>query len=99
VNIKNQLGDTALMWAAAAGRMADVKALIEAKADLNLQDESGHTALMRAVMSRHRDVMTLLIKAGADQNITNNEGQTALEIMAAQLNLLSLIPGFNTLSI
>jgi ankyrin repeat protein len=43
-NVKNKLGGTALMWAAASGKDKAVRLLIDRGADLRLKDNDGVTA-------------------------------------------------------
>ena len=69
---------TPLITAAALGRVQVVKALIEAKADLNLQNKDGSTALHTAAFLCHPEIVEALLKAGADKAIKTNTGGTAL---------------------
>ena len=61
-------GQTALMWAAADGHAATVKALTDAKADLHIRSSGGFTALLFAVREGRIEVVRTLLKAGADVN-------------------------------
>lgn len=61
-------GDTALMWAAAAGHVDVVRLLIEAGADVRAVDNEGVTALHLARANGHAEVAAALIAAGADPN-------------------------------
>ena len=70
---------TLLITAAALGRVEVAKALIEAKADLNLQDKDGSTALITAAFLCHPEIVEALLKAGADNAIKTNTGATALD--------------------
>ena len=70
---------TLLITAAALGRVEVAKALIEAKADLNLQDKDGSTALITAAFLCHPEIVEALLKAGADKAIKTNTGATALD--------------------
>lgn len=66
-----------------------VKALIKAKANVNIRDRNGQTALINAVKladydseaSKHAllETLNLLTKARADVNIRDNYGKTALD--------------------
>jgi len=58
-----QEGD--LIEAASSCDLARVKALIEAKADVNAVSETGDTALCNAAANRHPDMVRLLKAAGA----------------------------------
>jgi len=55
-----------LHTAAAAGHVADVRALLVSEPLLNQRDEHGRTPIMRAVDAGHLDVLKELIEAGAD---------------------------------
>jgi ankyrin repeat protein len=69
VNAREQrYGDTALMWAAAAGHVDVVRLLIEAGADVRAVDDEGVTALHLARANGHTEVAAALLAAGADPN-------------------------------
>jgi ankyrin repeat protein len=70
---------TPLIAAAAVGHVEAAKALIEAKAGLNLQNKDGSTALITAAFMCHPEIVEALLKAGADKAIKNNTGTTALD--------------------
>ena len=61
-------GQTALMWAAAEGHAAVVRALLDAGADLHARLSSGFTPLLFAVREGRLDVVRVLLNAGADVN-------------------------------
>ena len=65
VNVKNNNGTTALIWAASNGHAKVVSALIAAGADVNVKNNNGTTALMWAAYNGHAKVVSLLKKAGA----------------------------------
>jgi serine/threonine-protein phosphatase 6 regulatory ankyrin repeat subunit B len=58
-------GFTALMMASANGRQEVVKALLDAKADVNARAGDGTTALIMAIQNNHPEVAQLLRSAGA----------------------------------
>ena len=71
VDLKEQHGQTALMWAAAEGHAAVVELLIEAGADFRTPlADSGFTPMFFAVRDGHLDVVRALLKAGVDVNET-----------------------------
>lgn len=82
VNAKDNIGKTALMYAAKAFNGGDIELisiLVNAGADINARDNRGYTALMYAAAYTVEDnVFETLIKYGADVNARDNEGQTAL---------------------
>jgi ankyrin repeat protein/WD40 repeat protein len=67
---------TPLMTYSAAGNAAEVKKLIDGKADLNAVDGEGQSALILAGSRGHDDVIKLLLDAGAD--ITDEDGHSLL---------------------
>ena len=71
-------GQTALMWAAAAGRVDVARLLINAGADVNVVDVEGSTALMFASSNGHLILAEMLLDRGADIGIANRAGDTAL---------------------
>lgn len=79
-------GVTALMKAAADGRIDRVMALIAGGADVNARTKSAHlTALMAAAMNGREDCLKALIAAGANVNAKTRSNYTAL-IMATMGN-------------
>lgn len=76
VNIKNQLGQTPLMFAANAGNLDTMSFLIEQGADINLQTQEGYSALFFAVKSHDLPVIQTLISGGADLQIKTQDGTT-----------------------
>ena len=80
---KDKKGKTALHWAADCGRDDDVRALVEAKADLNAQTADGVTPLIFAANKGEADCVE---SGGAVRSrVPDEEGRTAL--MAAQEKL------------
>jgi len=71
-------GWTALMYAARQGSISAVRALADARADMNATDEDGTSALMFAIINGHYHVATLLVEKGADPNLADRTGATAL---------------------
>lgn len=70
---------TALNWAANAGRLAVVKLLVEAKADINAHaNKALWTSLMNAAAADHADVALFLIEHGADVTPIDADGYSAL---------------------
>lgn len=66
VNIQDDFGWTALLFAARNGHEAAVKTLIEAGADVNLLDNRGRSAFECAAESHDLSLMKCLLQAGAD---------------------------------
>ncbi|XP_029434484.1 E3 ubiquitin-protein ligase MIB2 isoform X2 [Rhinatrema bivittatum] len=79
VDTKSQ-GRTALHVASHLGRLAVVKALLQAQASIDLQDEEGDTALQYAAFGNQAEVARLLLAKGANADLQNNAKCTALYI-------------------
>ena len=80
INIKDQMsGATPLISAATFGKIAIVKALINANANLSLKNNDGATALHTAAFFCQVEIVQLLIDAKADKTIKNNFGATPRE--------------------
>ncbi len=69
---------TALMFAARQGSLNAVRALVEARADLNLTDPDGTTALVLAIINGHYDTAAILVEKGANPNLGDTTGMAAL---------------------
>jgi ankyrin repeat protein len=74
----NRGGWTPLMYAARQDAKDAVKALIDAKADLNQVDDDGANALVIAIINAHFDTAGMLLDAGADPNVADRTGMAAL---------------------
>jgi ankyrin repeat protein len=77
-------GMTALMWAARAGALDAMKALVDAGADPNRFDgrSTGWPPLLHAIHTRQRAAAQLLLEHGADPNL-RADGLTPLLMAAA----------------
>ena len=71
-------GLTALLFAARQGRIDAVRALLDAKADINAVDSDGNNALTLSILNTHYDLAQMLIDRGEDPNIAAKNGRTAL---------------------
>ena len=69
--------------AAAAGDLPRVRALLSAKAKVDVRSFNGATPLMNAARNGHLDVVRALLAARADVNAVQNDQSTAL-IIASQ---------------
>ena len=83
VNVKDNDGETALIWAAYRGYTDIAELLIDKEADVNVKDNDGETALMLAISflfgsTDTTDTAELLIDKGADVDATDNIIWTAL---------------------
>ena len=64
----DNLGRTALMFAAWKGHTSTVKFLLDKNANWKTQDKGRRTAIMFAIVAQHGDVTQMLIREGADIN-------------------------------
>ena len=62
------------------GHIEVVRALIDAKAALDLADNDGWTALLKAANNGHIEIVRALLQADADVNHIANDGATALSL-------------------
>jgi ankyrin repeat protein len=83
----NRGGFTPLLYAAREGCIECGKALLKAKADVNLPDPDGITPLNLALTNMRFDFAAMLIEAGADVNKWDFYGRTPL-YSAIDLNTL-----------
>ena len=71
--------DRQLLEAAAAGKTAEVKTLMQNGANINVQDEKdAWTPLMMAALGGYGDVVKVLLKAGARLDILNVSDDSAI---------------------
>ncbi|NNF01483.1 MAG: ankyrin repeat domain-containing protein [Bacteroidia bacterium] len=76
VNLIDNNGWTALMYAANMSKTETVKILIENGADVNFRDRDGWTPLISA---ESLEVIKILVANGADVNARAHDGWTALD--------------------
>jgi ankyrin repeat protein len=81
--IESARGQNAMMWAAAEGHTAVVKALLEAGADIHARSKSGFTPLLFSAQRGDTETTKLLLTAGADINEAASNGTTALVLAVA----------------
>ena len=93
VNAQDDLGATALYWAARGGERADViAALLDLGADPNIADRrpkgigraSGWTPLFVALHHAQFSSAEVLLERGADPNIRSDQGLSVMEMAAAE---------------
>ncbi len=78
MDAKGRNGKTALIIAAAWGRLGIVELLLQKDAEVDAKNSGGWTALRCAARHRHLDVAKVLLKKGANVNAKDNCGETAL---------------------
>lgn len=90
IELKDELGNSALMVAAAENKQAILKLLIARGANVNAQSDNGTTALMNASMYGNLEVVNLLLEAEGKVDLKKVDGETAL-IGAVQYGHLPMI--------
>ncbi|BFZ20694.1 hypothetical protein BsWGS_23733 [Bradybaena similaris] len=89
LNLQNNEGLTALMYAVRFMNLTIAKELLDHGADVNIKDKHGNTLLLRQLIilkGRSFNIMKFLIPAGCDVNCQNNDGLSPL-MVAAQNHL------------
>ncbi|HRP68730.1 MAG TPA: ankyrin repeat domain-containing protein, partial [Turneriella sp.] len=81
IDLKNEEGYTALMYAVNSGANDVAKFLLDRKARVNLQDRDGYTPLMIALFRGDASMVDMLMQYRPDVNLRHRSGRTAL-IMA-----------------
>ena len=71
MDVKDEDGNTALMWAASKGHPELVKQLLAKGANVDLQNDRLKTALMLAADKGRMDIVTMLVDAGANVNLVD----------------------------
>lgn len=79
LDVQNNIGLTALMFAARYGDIDTARLLIKNGAKLDIQDINGCTALLLATMLDIKDMPCLLVENGANLNIMSNNGKTVFD--------------------
>ncbi len=88
-NTRDDLGDTALMHAAAYAPLDAMRDLLAAGADVNAVSNAGFTPLMWSIHDPAK--LRLLISKGANVNVRAKDGNTAL-ILARQNGVSDAVP-------
>ena len=79
VNLANEQGVTALMFAAEKGRSDLALLFMEKGAALNAKDKEGQTAIVHAVEEGQADMAGLLADKGADLSLTPYKSEAELK--------------------
>lgn len=74
INARDKQGRTALFWAARNGHAANVRALLQRGANVNIASNTGFTAVMAAVASGNTEVTQMLVDNGAPINLLLQSG-------------------------
>ncbi|KAL4881739.1 ankyrin repeat-containing domain protein [Aspergillus karnatakaensis] len=91
--IDQDMGQSALYWAAAQRSPEVVQLLLSHGADVNLQNFYGRTPLHVAMMDARWDIAEILVDAGADLELENIWGYTPLAEAKAASGLLLIERG------
>jgi ankyrin repeat protein len=93
VNVKDENGKTALMYACEANTEVEVvRVLIRKHADVNAKTNTGKTALMYACENNPNiKIVSALIEAGADVNAKTKDGRTPLDYAGKNENKKSVM--------
>ena len=73
INRRNQAGETALHRASAAGKLDDVRDLVDQGAHVNVQCNAGWTPLHKACLKGYVQIVQLLCESGAKTDIQSND--------------------------
>ena len=78
VDMKDNEGWTALIWASANERTGIVRELLKNGADVNAKSYIGISALHQASTWGHTEIVSMLLEKVADVNVKDYDGRTAL---------------------
>jgi cytohesin len=99
IDAADAYGYTPLMNAAMLGRVAIVKALIDAGADIQKKGQFGYTALHAAAQNGHLDVVQTLVKYGASVNCKNDDGDIPLILGKRKFVYWKILLGFFSIAV
>lgn len=90
---RNDMGATALHFAANNGQLEVVRYLLEKGADANIVDKMGVTPLLVAITHRQAEIARALLEKGANVSIPGPQGLSLLHIavMSGQPEVLAMI--------
>ena len=80
VNLKDNAGNTAAMYASKLAAIAPAQKLVAAGADLNLQDTDGNTPLMNAIIAKQDRTALLFVQNNASLTAINKNGDNAFTL-------------------
>ncbi|KAK3320897.1 hypothetical protein B0T19DRAFT_430881 [Cercophora scortea] len=82
VNVPDDEGTPALIYASCFGHEPVVQALVDAGVDVDKQDRNHWSALMWAMTNRHKGIAKLLLDSGASPEARTSSGRTAFDFVA-----------------
>lgn len=77
IEVRDEVGRTALMWSAFHGHDPMLEYLIDQGADVNARDKEERTPLIWAAIAGRGGAVETLLANGADAALTDSEGNTA----------------------
>ncbi len=89
-NLGDNIGNTALHYAAREGQTEVIPILLENGATVDLQNNVGNTALHQAAKWGQIEAISILLENGASLDLKNNKDQTALDV-AIDDNVIELL--------
>eukprot|EP00931_Biecheleriopsis_adriatica_P073066 TRINITY_DN47426_c0_g1_i1.p1 TRINITY_DN47426_c0_g1~~TRINITY_DN47426_c0_g1_i1.p1 ORF type:complete len:407 (-),score=91.02 TRINITY_DN47426_c0_g1_i1:9-1202(-) len=78
LDMQNNNGNTALIFAVRNNHVDIVKVLLDFRASLDVRNNKCMTPLMYAARAGQADLVQLLVQNGADLNLQNSDGDTAI---------------------
>ena len=78
IDLQNNHGNTALMYATDIGLINTVRLFIKQGANVNIQNNHNNNALILATIKNYQNIVQLLIQANANINMKDKNGRTAL---------------------
>eukprot|EP00438_Fugacium_kawagutii_P014557 Skav232300 [mRNA] locus=scaffold882:453582:454649:- [translate_table: standard] len=85
VNNTDELGQTALFYAARQGHAGTIQYLLRQGADPNLVDKNGETAIFYAVLNKRADAVRALLEGGAALEVINNWHHTSMSVAPTEI--------------
>jgi ankyrin repeat protein len=82
LDVGDEQGDTAMMWAAMGGYIGCVRFLLDQGAAIDQRNQVGNTALVYAAICGHAGCLDLLLDRHADVNSQNRNGRNAVHYAA-----------------
>ena len=81
IDVKDKLGNTALIYAADKGNLEIIEYLINKGADVNFQNDQGLTPIMKSAEKNNFYVTKFLLEKNADISKSDYSGRTLKEIV------------------
>eukprot|EP00438_Fugacium_kawagutii_P014553 Skav232296 [mRNA] locus=scaffold882:398467:399534:- [translate_table: standard] len=85
VNHADELGQTALFYAARQGHAGTIEYLMRQGADPNIVDKNGETAIFYAVLKKRADAVRALLDGGANLEVINTRQHTCMSLASVEI--------------